>query len=204
MITMLLGGLWHGAGWNFLLWGGLHGIFLVINHVWHTVKSPVDVTRVMNTISAWLLTFVAVVFAWVPFRATSYEGTINMWRGMLGWNGAYFLDSLHDKFNLLEPIEIWVIGPVRLDGLLGELLPNPANFWWIGILMLAIVTLPNTQQFMQKYHPVLTSNKDSIRLFRSNGVFWTPNKLYATGIAFLFFFTLTSMSGVSEFLYFNF
>ena len=34
MVTMLLGGLWHGAGWNFLVWGGLHGVYLSINHVW--------------------------------------------------------------------------------------------------------------------------------------------------------------------------
>ena len=34
MITMLLGGLWHGANWTFLIWGGLHGLYLIINHVW--------------------------------------------------------------------------------------------------------------------------------------------------------------------------
>ena len=38
MITMLLGGLWHGAGWTFVIWGGLHGIFLVINHAWHGLR----------------------------------------------------------------------------------------------------------------------------------------------------------------------
>ena len=38
MLTMLLGGLWHGAGWTFVVWGGLHGIYLVINHVWHALR----------------------------------------------------------------------------------------------------------------------------------------------------------------------
>ena len=38
MTTMLLGGLWHGAGWNFVIWGGLHGTFLIINHVWQALR----------------------------------------------------------------------------------------------------------------------------------------------------------------------
>ena len=38
MITMLLGGLWHGAGWTFVIWGGLHGLYLVVNHAWHALR----------------------------------------------------------------------------------------------------------------------------------------------------------------------
>ena len=42
MITMLLGGLWHGAAWNFVLWGGLHGLYLMINHAWRRFRDPLD------------------------------------------------------------------------------------------------------------------------------------------------------------------
>ena len=40
LITMLLGGLWHGAGWTFIIWGGLHGLYLAINHFWRKVNAP--------------------------------------------------------------------------------------------------------------------------------------------------------------------
>ncbi|WP_413770298.1 MBOAT family O-acyltransferase, partial [Vibrio vulnificus] len=64
MTTMLLGGLWHGAGWNFLLWGGLHGACLCVQHAWSArfrLPRPLAVA----------LTFAAVVVAWVFFRATT-------------------------------------------------------------------------------------------------------------------------------------
>jgi D-alanyl-lipoteichoic acid acyltransferase DltB (MBOAT superfamily) len=78
LIVMVLGGLWHGAGWGFVLWGGLHGLFLVLNHVWRTFGRPLPlgVGR--------LLTLIAVMFAWVPFRAETWDGTETMWAAMLG------------------------------------------------------------------------------------------------------------------------
>jgi hypothetical protein len=85
MITMLLGGLWHGAGWGFVLWGALHGSYQVVNHVFrrHTlaVRERLDRSTAWVFFS-WALTFVAVVIAWVPFRATSLTGTRTMWSAM--------------------------------------------------------------------------------------------------------------------------
>ena len=66
MATMLLGGLWHGAAWNFVLWGGLHGLYLLI-HRWFPWKLPPRVGHV--------LTLLAVVVAWVPFRAPTLAAT---------------------------------------------------------------------------------------------------------------------------------
>jgi alginate O-acetyltransferase complex protein AlgI len=77
MITMLLGGLWHGAGWTFIIWGGLHGVFLCINHLW--AKAGVKLPKV----AAWAITFTAVVFAWVLFRAENLDSGLNIWRSML-------------------------------------------------------------------------------------------------------------------------
>ena len=66
MITMLLGGLWHGAAWTFVLWGGLHGAALAVNHAWeragHTLPRHL----------AQLLTLLFVTLAWVPFRAADF------------------------------------------------------------------------------------------------------------------------------------
>jgi alginate O-acetyltransferase complex protein AlgI len=70
MITMLLGGLWHGAAWTFVVWGALHGAYLCINHAWSNYgpAAPPRFARVANA-AAFVLTFVSVVVAWVFFRA---------------------------------------------------------------------------------------------------------------------------------------
>lgn len=65
MVSMLLIGLWHGAGWTYVLWGGLHGLFLVINHWWRSMGNT------LPKIFSWPLTFCAVMVAWVFFRADS-------------------------------------------------------------------------------------------------------------------------------------
>jgi alginate O-acetyltransferase complex protein AlgI len=78
LTTMLLGGLWHGAAWNFVLWGGLHGLYLLVQR-WFPWRLPRPIGHV--------LTLLAVVVAWVPFRATGPAATGAMLRGMAGLNG---------------------------------------------------------------------------------------------------------------------
>jgi len=77
MITMVLGGLWHGAAWTFVAWGALHGAYLCINHAWINYGPAVAprFTRLAN-IAAFLLTFLSVVVAWVLFRADSMATAI--------------------------------------------------------------------------------------------------------------------------------
>jgi alginate O-acetyltransferase complex protein AlgI len=69
MVTMLLGGLWHGAAWTFVAWGALHGVYLCINHAW-TRFGPRSTSRAANA-AGFMLTFLSVVVAWVFFRADS-------------------------------------------------------------------------------------------------------------------------------------
>jgi len=72
ILTMLLGGLWHGAGWTFVIWGGLHGLYLLLNHSFRqylpSIKLPVFV--------GWGLTLTSVMFAWIFFRADSLRHAI--------------------------------------------------------------------------------------------------------------------------------
>ncbi len=77
MITMLLGGLWHGAAWTFVAWGALHGVYLCINHAWANYGPPVAprFARLAN-IAAFILTFLSVVVAWVFFRADSMASAL--------------------------------------------------------------------------------------------------------------------------------
>jgi D-alanyl-lipoteichoic acid acyltransferase DltB (MBOAT superfamily) len=88
-ITMLLGGLWHGAGWNFLIWGSLHGLYLVINHGYHYLCRRIGFmpSGRLHATAAWLLTFIAVVLAWVYFRAETLAGAHTMLAAMFGQSG---------------------------------------------------------------------------------------------------------------------
>jgi len=79
LITMLLGGLWHGAAWRFVLWGGLHGIGLALHKVWnHIIPGRRSVDSVLTRFFSVFLTFNFVTFCWLFFRAESIEkiGTI--------------------------------------------------------------------------------------------------------------------------------
>jgi alginate O-acetyltransferase complex protein AlgI len=68
MATMLLGGLWHGSAWTFVIWGGLHGLYLVVNHAWRHPQRRARLPELPHAV-AWGLTMLAVVVAWVFFRA---------------------------------------------------------------------------------------------------------------------------------------
>ncbi len=85
--TMLLGGLWHGAGWTFVVWGALHGVFLTINHLWREAISERYLRWMPNwiaTLSGGLLTFIAVVAAWVVFRSSDIHQAKVILEAMFG------------------------------------------------------------------------------------------------------------------------
>jgi alginate O-acetyltransferase complex protein AlgI len=91
MITMILGGFWHGASWTFVIWGALHGAFLVANHGWQRLKLfRLDMTprsAMFLNPCAIALTFLAVMAGWVVFRAQSMHGAVRVLAGMSGANG---------------------------------------------------------------------------------------------------------------------
>src|ERR1700722_4381570 len=79
MITMLLGGLWHGAAWTFVAWGALHGLYLCINHAWINYGPPIPERLARPAgVAGFLLTFLAVVVAWVFFRADSLASALSV------------------------------------------------------------------------------------------------------------------------------
>lgn len=82
MITMALGGLWHGASWTFVLWGVLHGLYLCINHLWTSLAGRR--TGPVERFGGWALTMLAVVVAWVLFRAESLSAALSMLASMAG------------------------------------------------------------------------------------------------------------------------
>ena len=78
---MLIGGLWHGAGWTFVIWGGLHGLYLMANHAWRMAG------RKLPRLVAAAVTFLAVVIAWVFFRASDFTAAFSVLRPMAFANG---------------------------------------------------------------------------------------------------------------------
>lgn len=87
--TMVLGGLWHGASWSFVLWGAMHGAYLMVNHAFRALtaklgwRAALD-ANVVFRLSAWVFTFVSVVAAWVLFRAETLQGAWRMLQSMAG------------------------------------------------------------------------------------------------------------------------
>lgn len=81
LLTMLLGGLWHGAGWTFIIWGAAHGCFLVINHLWRDLKFS------MPKMASKAFMLFAVIVGWVVFRSPDIATAQNILEGMFGFNG---------------------------------------------------------------------------------------------------------------------
>lgn len=87
-LTMVLGGLWHGASWSFVLWGALHGSYLLVNHGFRAVCGPALCARLDGqrwfAVLAWWLTLMAVLLAWVFFRAETLAGALHILQAMAG------------------------------------------------------------------------------------------------------------------------
>lgn len=117
-ITMLLGGLWHGAGWTFVIWGALHGLYLCINHFWSYTKLRIP------TLFSWLITFVAVVFAWVIFRAETFDSALTIWQAMLSPNA-----NIELSLNLIASSAMIAVGLI-----IALAFPNTQQWlhgkWW--------------------------------------------------------------------------
>jgi D-alanyl-lipoteichoic acid acyltransferase DltB (MBOAT superfamily) len=123
MITMLLGGLWHGAAWTFVVWGALHGAYLCVNHAWSNYAPAVAprFARAANA-AAFVLTFISVVVAWVFFRADSIS------------SATFVLSRMADPTNI-------VFGR-------GEM----ANAMFIAVYAAIAWFAPNTQEIMGYDH----------------------------------------------------
>ena len=209
MTTMLIGGLWHGAGWTFVLWGGLHGIYLVVNQLWRASLNSLGLTHVTErwfyAPFAWAITFLSVVFGWVLFRATTFDAASQMIAGMLGYNGIAIpngiLARLGNFGDFLQSLGI----KAEIGG--GE--NFVCMYLWIISLSVAAFLAPNTQQILAKYSPVLEETIDERSALKTNDrirdllTFRLTNAgaLITAVIACFGIFALTS---ISEFLYFQF
>ncbi len=193
MLTMLLGGLWHGASWTFVFWGVLHGTYLCINHGWSGLSQyfnfhlyiPRFATRFLSRTS----TLLAVLIAWVFFRADTFSSAAIMLKGMFG------LTAYHNN-------KLW-----------SSLLESNHELWYqCSVLAFVVLYLPNSIQFMKKYQPVLKLHKssakqDAIRAFFFRILVWRPSASWSISMGTLMSFGLFFLyrsNNLTEFIYFNF
>jgi D-alanyl-lipoteichoic acid acyltransferase DltB (MBOAT superfamily) len=179
MITMVLGGLWHGAGWTFIVWGSLHGIFLVTNHLFREAfpipKTPAKQWHAtVRSAAGWIITSLAVVASMAVFRATSLSDAIVILQAMAGIASdaappiAKIVDHADDGWNMVL---------------------------WISLIALFA---PNTQEIMSKFNPAWDTVSSNTRWQ------WRPHPALAILAGLALGLSIVNIGQVSEFLYFQF
>lgn len=183
MVTMLLGGLWHGAGWTFVIWGGLHGVYLVINHGWSAFRKALG-QRMENPtwwgrVSGRFITFVAVVVAWVFFRADNIDIAFALLKSMAGLNGMTLPDVWLTKWTTEGP---WL-----------------EVYYWIAGLLAIAWFMPNSQMIMEngRVKKILLQKKYP-------SLFNIYSAIAAILVLIIFLAFINASKGASEFIYFNF
>ncbi len=200
MLTMVLGGLWHGAGWTFVAWGALHGGYLVVNHGWHALRAGLghDLRRSTwwGRACAGLLTFTAVVIGWVIFRAADLTAAVAMLKAMAGMNGLVLPDFWLPKWGAAGQ---WLAAHgVRFGDTRDLVGGGVVN--WLWILLLVVWFAPNTQQLLGAYRPALALLAGHYR----TRLIWRPTPFYALLAAALALIAIFNLHKQSEFLYFQF
>lgn len=207
LVTMVLAGLWHGAGWNFLIWGGLHGLYAIANHLWRGLwrglgfdpKRPSFLGRA----AGWLLTFLAVVLGWVVFRSPDLDAAARMLWIMAGRDG------------WVLPGGWWATwGELRDYGVRFET-PNLAFDYARAYLAIAGALLlcwfaPNLQEWLgdRRITPEAPRLDEGIfphwHRFWAARLPWRPSLFWAIAAGLLAALAMVNANQTREFLYFRF
>jgi D-alanyl-lipoteichoic acid acyltransferase DltB (MBOAT superfamily) len=206
LITMFLGGLWHGAGWTFVAWGLLHGFYLIVNYSWRYVRKSFapGPGNSSTRLAAWALTFLAVVTSWVLFRSDSFDAALTIYRGMLGENGILLPPPYLEYLNRFMPLGDFMAAlGIRFEGTL-PLFGGVPQMAILGFLTLLTCHAPNLFDLMGDDSPAL----DTTAVIREKGgqppIVWKPTVPMALLVFLLFLIVTFKLDGTHEFLYFQF
>ncbi len=204
MITMVLGGLWHGAGFNFIVWGFLHGSYLMFHGAWKALAARLglELRGRIWTLASVALTFGAVCVAWVFFRASDIGRALAIVQGMFGAWGCALPDTIGNHLgplrHLLEQagIAFYLGGGARFI----------QTWCWVALGAAIAFGLPNTQQIMVHFDPALDYDRRAKKppnLVR-RVLTWRPTPAWALLVGVLGMTCLLSLNRPAEFLYFQF
>lgn len=195
LLVFFLSGIWHGAGWNFVLWGMMHGVLYVITKWWMKQKERRDSSLNQNTdrsvstvmkgkkcvvrALSCMFNFIYISIAWVYFRAASVDQANTLLGNILSGNSGLPGEAYADAFNLGE-------------------------FWYV-LKIIGIANLPYAKYYIMN---IFTAVCLCITFFGKNvdelADKWKPKAIQAMITGVLFVWCVVSLSGVSTFLYFNF
>ena len=201
MITMFLCGLWHGAGWTYIVFGLLHGVYLCVNQGWRMLRKRLGQDRKhptrAGTVAAIALTYVAWLVGLAFFRADSVPHALQIVGGLVGMHGFALPDYWLAKWGMFGQ---WLsLNGVSFGNSRG-LIPGGLINWII--LLLAIVWFaPNTQQIMARFNPALLIPRD---MKPARRLAWRPSVAFGVLVAVVAFASLVNLHRQSEFLYFQF
>jgi alginate O-acetyltransferase complex protein AlgI len=203
LLTMLISGIWHGAGYLFVLWGLMHGVYLVINHAWRLLgpklwSSRESYRRFMQP-AGFVLTFFSVVIGMVIFRAPNWHSALDILQGLAGRHGIELPQLFLSKLGHHGPWQHLSVAPdlSAKDFLSTQL--------WILVLLFIALALPNSIQITAAYEPVLGARERPANtgvLLR--GLRWNPTLPWALLMAAMAAAAVMRVGGPSEFLYWQF
>jgi D-alanyl-lipoteichoic acid acyltransferase DltB (MBOAT superfamily) len=199
MLVFLISGLWHGAGWTFVIWGALHGLYLVAHLSWKNLLSSLGLNPrgLAWSVFAWGVTMAAVMYAWVFFRAPDVSSAMRLSHAMLGFDGI----SIPERWaHWLSPVPF--LGKI----IVGVPLVNPVIGWsWMCVHLMGLIgiaaLMPNSRQLILPHH-VTDIDGGSLRLFASRRL-GVSHGLIA-GILFMAFLYTKYSAAPSPFIYYNF
>jgi D-alanyl-lipoteichoic acid acyltransferase DltB (MBOAT superfamily) len=204
LLTMFISGLWHGAGYLFVLWGLLHGVYLVINHAWRIVgpklwSTKESYARFMAPVG-FVITFFAVVLGMILFRSPNWHVAVDVFKGTLGLHGLELPRLIAQKLG--------VHGVPGHFVSIAEALPAKEFFamiLWIVVLLFIALLLPNSIQIMAQHDPVLGAKdrpaNTGISLLAMS---WNPTLIWAIVMSLMAAAAVMRVGGPSEFLYWQF
>lgn len=205
MAAMIIAGIWHGAGWTFIIWGALHGLYLAINHGWRRLQKILgfnkEISTRWGTAVSTLFTFIAVTVAWVFFRADSVSAAIVMFKSMMGINGfhlpAHYI-SLGAVTQILERFGVSFDLFKPMPGIAHQLII------WILVSLFICWFLPNVQEYMSDHQPALDSFRAETKKPRFSWLTWKPSFGNSVVIASLASVAVLGLNQLSKFIYFKF
>jgi len=200
LVTMFISGVWHGAGYLFIVWGVLHGVYLVINHAWRefgpkTARYP-RLTRPL----AFVLTFACIVASMVVFRAPTVLSATGVFEGMLGWNGLAVPEAIYSRLGPLAALlsSFGVSSGLEFD------FPLMRSLAWLALMLAIAFLCPNSLQLLRENEPALGWKNDPKRWTPAAWARWQPSATWAVVVALIAVAGALRIGGESEFLYWQF